>query len=351
MHCLLLLNLAAVGVEAKPPSSESPFHPSPKNPAKMPDFFPPPTDALSNMLGMLRDAQPVSVESIAHSFGLLDGKWKDFVIDKCSFGERMIGGMNHGKFCEKTFGKSPALEPITNEFASLHLPVLIEAYTSAYETRKPLAENWMDSWERYYAYVLRDCVQTMYFSRWMRGHSPEANGLMNKLAGQIAQFPLEWPEVCEAQRQLERLQIFTWVALRTRQCSPKQAVHIPLETRQKVIPYLKNLRILVAAEITNPKWRKDLAKDHLTSAQKHIKVSLEQYFDGEQRFGGAFDLTMHAESQQRWDVCAAKSSNCTMSDKRRLRECAKCHTVRYCCPEYQRQHWKEHKPTCFAPAY
>lgn len=73
----------------------------------------------------------------------------------------------------------------------MHLPVLIQAYSSAYETRKPLASNWMDSWERYYAYVLRDCFQTMYFSRWMRGHSPEANGLMAKFAAQLAELPLE----------------------------------------------------------------------------------------------------------------------------------------------------------------
>ncbi|KAJ7500334.1 hypothetical protein B0H11DRAFT_1909285 [Mycena galericulata] len=345
----------------------------------MPPLFPPPTDMLSNMLGMMRDMEPVSAQSIAQSFGLLDGKWKDFVMDKCSFGERMIGGMNHGKFCEKTFGKNPALEPITNEFAALHLPILIEAYTSAYETRKPLADNWMDSWERYYAYVLRDCVQTMFFSRWMRHHSPESNNLMNKLAGQIAQFPLEvypglnswalqWPEVCEAQRQLERLGIFVWVALRTRQCSPKHAVHIPLETRQKVIPYLKNLKVLVNSELRNPKWRKGrpyLAKDNLTEALRHIKVSLEQYFDGEQRFGGTRDVTMLAEHQQRWDVCAAKSSNCTISDKHRLRECAKTFSVPHSSlllassaeknlilwEEHQRQHWKEHKPTCFTPSY
>ncbi|KAJ6514756.1 hypothetical protein DFH09DRAFT_1196223 [Mycena vulgaris] len=317
----------------------------------MSDFFPPPTDLLSSMLGTMRDMQPVSAQSIAESFGLLDDKWKGFVADKCSFGQRMIGGMNHGKFCQKTFGKNPALEPITNELASLHLPILIQAYTSAYETRKPLSENWMDSWERYYAYVLRDCVQTMYFSRWMRGHSPEATGLMTQLAGQIAEFPLEWPDVCEAQRQLERLTIFCWVALRTRQCAPKHAIHIPLETRTKVIPYLKNLKKLVTSELKNPKWRKDLAKDHLTEALQHIDTALMHYFDGEQRFGGKLDLTGKPDHQQRWDVCAAKSSNCTVSDKRLLRECAKCHTVRYCCPEHQRQHWKEHKPTCFAPAY
>lgn len=77
------------------------------------------------------------------------------------------------------------------QLASVHLPALIEAYTHAYETRKPLESNWMDSWERYYAYVLNDCMQTMFFSRWMRGHSPEAAGLMNKLAGQLAQAPME----------------------------------------------------------------------------------------------------------------------------------------------------------------
>jgi hypothetical protein len=77
------------------------------------------------------------------------------------------------------------------QLASAHLPALIEAYTHAYETRKPLESNWMDSWERYYAYVLNDCMQTMFFSRWMRGHSPEAAGLMNKLAGQLAQAPVE----------------------------------------------------------------------------------------------------------------------------------------------------------------
>ncbi|KAJ6459467.1 hypothetical protein C8R47DRAFT_139973 [Mycena vitilis] len=76
-----------------------------------------------------------------------------------------------------------------------------------------------------------------------------------------------------------------------------------------------------------------------------------QYFDGEQRFGGKRDITMKAEVQQRWDVCAAKSTDCTASNKRQLRECARCHTVRYCCPEHQREHWKEHKPTCFPPAY
>lgn len=66
----------------------------------------------------------------------------------------------------------------------------------------------------------------------------------------------QWPEVCEAQRQLERLEIFMWTALRTRQCSPKQAIHIPLETRIKVIPYLKNLEKLVTSELKRPKWRK-----------------------------------------------------------------------------------------------
>ncbi|KAJ6620011.1 hypothetical protein B0H10DRAFT_2433082 [Mycena sp. CBHHK59/15] len=300
----------------------------------MPDFFPPPTDMLSSMLGMMRDAEPVSALSIAETFGLLDGKWKDFIADKCSFGQRMIGGMNHGKFCEKTFGRSPATEPLTNEFAAAYLPAMIEAYAAAWETRKPLAENWMDSWERYYSYVMKDCVQTMYFSRWMRGHSPEANSLMAAIADQIAQYPLEWPDVCEAQRQLERLEVFCWVALRTRQCSPKHAVHISLETRQKVVPYLKNMRILVTRELKTPKWRKDLAKDHLTLALQHIKSALQQYFDGEQRFGGTRDVTcmclrrsfvdaMHAEHHQRWDVCAAKSSNCTVSDKKKLRECGK----------------------------
>ncbi|KAJ7882281.1 hypothetical protein B0H13DRAFT_2048275 [Mycena leptocephala] len=317
----------------------------------MPDLFPPPTDLLSSMLGSMRDNYPFSSNSLAESFGLVDGKWKDFVADKCTFGQRMIGGLNHGKFCQQTFGRNPATEPLTNEFAAVHLPVLIEAYTSAYEIRKPLESNWMDSWERYYAYVLNDAVQTMYFSRWMRGHSPEANGLMTKLAGQIAQTPMEWPEVCEAQRQLERLAIFMWTALRTRQCAAKHAVHIPLETRQKGIPYLKNLRKLVTSELKRPKWRKDLAEDLLTAALKHIDTALIQYFDGEQRFGGTRDVTMKADVQQRWDVCAAKSSNCTEGDKRKLRECARCHTVRYCCPEHQRQHWKEHKGTCFAPAY
>jgi CRISPR/Cas system-associated exonuclease Cas4 (RecB family) len=66
----------------------------------------------------------------------------------------------------------------------------------------------------------------------------------------------QWPEVCEAQRQLERLAIFMWTALRTRQCAAKHAVHIPLETRQKGIPYLKNLRKLVTSELKRPKWRK-----------------------------------------------------------------------------------------------
>ncbi|KAJ7662983.1 hypothetical protein B0H17DRAFT_1257561 [Mycena rosella] len=318
---------------------------------KMPDFFPQPTDMLSSMLGSMRDRDPVSVQSIAESFGLLDGKWKDFVADKCTFGQRMIAGMNHGKFAQKTFGKNPALEPLTNELASLHLPALVQAYISAYEKRKPLAENWMDSWERYYAYVLRDCLNTMYFSRWMRGHPPEAVSLMATLADQIAEFPLEWPEVCEAQRQLERLEIFMWVALRTRQCAPKHAVHISLETRTKAITYLKNLKKLVTSELKTPKWRKDLAKDHLTMALNHIENALMHYLDGEQRFGGKSDLTGKPDHDQRWDVCGAKSSNCSVSDKHKLRECAKCHTVRYCCPEHQRQHWKEHKPTCFAPAY
>ncbi|KAJ7198289.1 hypothetical protein GGX14DRAFT_470111 [Mycena pura] len=313
--------------------------------------FPPPTDLLSSFLGMIRDAEPITAQSIAESFGLLDGKWRDYVEDKCTFGQRMIAGMNHGKFCRKTFGENPALEPITNEFASLHLPALIQAYTHAYETRKPLADNWMDSWERYYAYVLRDCMNTMFFSRWMRGHSPEANVLMTTLAGQIAEFPLEWPDVCEAQRQLERLAIFVWTALRTRQNAPKHAVHIPLETRKKFIPYLKNLRKLVNKELKQPKWRKDLAASRLEEALQHIDNSLLHYLEGEQRFGGKHDLTMKADHQQRWDVCAAKSSNCTVSDKRKLRECGKCHTVRYCCSDHQRAHWKEHKATCFSPAY
>ncbi|KAJ6512567.1 hypothetical protein C8R45DRAFT_960745 [Mycena sanguinolenta] len=317
----------------------------------MSGLFPPPRDMLDSMLGSIRDNYALSAQTIADSFGLANGKWKDFVADRCSFSERMIAGLNHAKFAEKTFGKNPAVEPITNELASLHLPALIEAYTSAYETRKPLAENWMDSWERFYAYVLRDCVQTMYFSRWMRGHSPEAVGLMNKLAGQLAQAPMEWPEVCEAQRQLERLEIFAWTALRTRQCAPKHAVHIPLQTRKKAILYLKNLEKLVKSELKRPKWRNDLARDHLDQALLNIENALLQYLDGEQRFGGTMDVTMKAEVQQRWDVCGAKSSNCTVSDKRKLRECAKCHTVRYCCPEHQKQHWKEHKPTCFAPAY
>ncbi|KAJ7081893.1 hypothetical protein B0H15DRAFT_450038 [Mycena belliarum] len=191
----------------------------------------------------------------------------------------------------------------------------------------------------------------MYFSRWMRGHSPEAVGLMTKLAGQLAEAPLEWPEVCEAQRQLERLAIFMWAALRTRQCAPRHAVHIPLETRIKVIPYLKNLSKLVTSELKNPKWRKDLAKEHLTEALGHIRTVLMNYFEGEHRFGGTADLTGRGSVDQRWDVCGAKSSNCMVSDKHQLRECAKCHTVRYCCPEHQRQHWKEHKPTCFAPAF
>jgi CRISPR/Cas system-associated exonuclease Cas4 (RecB family) len=63
----------------------------------------------------------------------------------------------------------------------------------------------------------------------------------------------QWPEVCEAQRHLA---IFMWTALRTRQCAAKHAVHIPLETRQKGIPYLKNLRKLVTSELKRPKWRK-----------------------------------------------------------------------------------------------
>ncbi|KAJ7041794.1 hypothetical protein C8F04DRAFT_1078740 [Mycena alexandri] len=306
---------------------------------------------LSSMLGMMRDAQPVCVEHIAESFGLLDGKWKDFVADRCTFAQRMVAGMNHGKFCEKTFGRSPALEPLTNELASLHLPVMIEAYVASFEQRKPLEDNWMDSFERYYSYVLGDCVQTMYFSRWMRGHSPEANGLMNTLAGQLTQLSFEWSGPYEAQRQLERLRIFAWTALRTRQCAPKHAIHIPLETREKVIPYLKNLRKLVNSELKNPKWRKDLAESDLKHALLNIKNALEQYFDGEQRFGGTRDVTMRADTQQRWDVCAAKSSNCTVGDKRQLRECARCHTVRYCCPEHQKAHWKEHKSTCFSPTY
>ncbi|KAJ7671766.1 hypothetical protein B0H17DRAFT_1335426 [Mycena rosella] len=69
---------------------------------------------------------------------------------------------------------------------------------------------------------------------------------------------------------------------------------------------------------------------------------------GKQRFGGKSDLTGKPDHDHRWDVCGAKSSNCSVSDKR---ECAKSHTVRYSCPEHQRQHWKEHKPTCLAPAY
>ncbi|KAJ7817747.1 hypothetical protein B0H14DRAFT_3148154 [Mycena olivaceomarginata] len=317
----------------------------------MSNFFPPPTDMLSTMLGSMRDDYPLSAQNIAETFGLVDGKWKDFVADRCSFGERMMAGLNHGKFCQSTFGKNPAIEPLTNELASVHLPALIEAYTHAYETRKPLESNWMDSWERYYAYVLNDCMQTMFFSRWMRGHSPEAAGLMNKLAGQLAQAPMEWPEVCEAQRQLERLGIFMWAALRTRQCARKHAVHIPRETREKVIPYLKNLKKLVNSELRRPKWRKDLAEDHLKFALLNIDNALMHYFDGEQRFGGTRDVTMKGEVDQRWDVCAAKASLCTVSDKRKLRECSKCHTVRYCCPEHQRAHWKEHKGTCFAPAF
>ncbi|KAJ6459466.1 hypothetical protein C8R47DRAFT_139972 [Mycena vitilis] len=224
----------------------------------MSSLFPPPTDMLSSMLSGVRDNYPFTANSLAETFGLVDGKWKDFVADRCTFGQRMIAGLNHGKFCEKTFGRNPALEPLTTEFASLHLPVLIEAYTSAYETRTPLAENWMDSWERYYAYVLVDCVQTMYFSRWMRGHSAEANGLMTKLATQLVRAPMEWPEVCEAQRQLERLEVFVWTALRTRQIAAKHehAVHIPPETLVKGTQYLKNLRILVTNELRRPKWRK-----------------------------------------------------------------------------------------------
>jgi hypothetical protein len=58
------------------------------------NFFPPPTDMLSGMLGAIRDMEPISALALAESFGLLDGKWKDFVEDKCSFAQRMIGGMN-----------------------------------------------------------------------------------------------------------------------------------------------------------------------------------------------------------------------------------------------------------------
>ncbi|KAJ7253498.1 hypothetical protein C8J57DRAFT_625591 [Mycena rebaudengoi] len=306
---------------------------------------------LSGMLGAMRDMQPISALALAESFGLLDGKWKDFVEDRCTFSQRMIGGMNHGKFSNLTFGRNPATEPITNEFAALYLPEMIQAYAAAYETRTPLANNWMDSWERYYAYVMRDCVQTMYFSRWMRGHSPESNGLMVRFAEQLARFPLEWPDSCEAQRQIERLRIFVSVALRTRQCSPKHAVHIPLETRLKVIPWLKNLEKLVKKEIKTPRWRSEIALSHLENALANIKNSLMQYFDGEQRFGGTRDLTMHAEFKQRWDVCGAKSTDCGASNKRQLRECGKCHTVRYCCPEHQKEHWKEHESTCFSPVY
>ncbi|KAJ7153689.1 hypothetical protein C8R46DRAFT_1119608 [Mycena filopes] len=229
---------------------------------------------------------------------------------------------------------------------------MIEAYVASFEQRTPLEQHWMDSYERYYADLLASCVQTVYFSRWMRGHSDAANALMNTLAGQLAQLPIaEWTGPYEAQRQIQRLKIFVYAALRARQCAPKHAVHIPLETREKVIPFLKNLRKLVTNELRTPKWRKDLAEDFLKPALINITNSLQQYFDGEQRFGGTRDLTMKADVKQRWDVCAAKSSQCTVSDKKKLRECAKCHTVRYCCPEHQRAHWKEHKPTCFVPSY
>jgi hypothetical protein len=49
---------------------------------------------LSGMLGAMRDMQPISALALAESFGLLDGKWKDFVEDRCTFSQRMIGGMN-----------------------------------------------------------------------------------------------------------------------------------------------------------------------------------------------------------------------------------------------------------------
>jgi hypothetical protein len=68
-------------------------------------------------------------------------------------------------------------------------------------------------------------------------------------------------------------------------------VHIPLETRQKVIPWLKNLEKLVKKEIKTPRWRSEIALSHLENALANIKNSLMQYFDGEQRFGGTRDLT------------------------------------------------------------
>jgi hypothetical protein len=84
------------------------------------------------MLGSMRDNYPFSSNSLAESFSLVDGKWKDFVADKCTFGQRMIGGLNvrkylpgsdiplksiyqHGKFCQQTFGRNPATEQLTNE--------------------------------------------------------------------------------------------------------------------------------------------------------------------------------------------------------------------------------------------
>eukprot|EP00727_Mastigamoeba_balamuthi_P007675 m51a1_g3528 hypothetical protein (265) ;mRNA; r:936255-937132 len=30
--------------------------------------------------------------------------------------------------------------------------------------------------------------------------------------------------------------------------------------------------------------------------------------------------------------------------------CSRCHSVAYCCAAHQRQHWKEHKPSCRAPS-
>jgi hypothetical protein len=49
---------------------------------------------LSTMLGSMRDDYPLSAQNIAETFGLVDGKWKDFVADRCSFGERMMAGLN-----------------------------------------------------------------------------------------------------------------------------------------------------------------------------------------------------------------------------------------------------------------
>ncbi|KAF9532219.1 hypothetical protein CPB83DRAFT_847449 [Crepidotus variabilis] len=239
---------------------------------------------------------------------------------------------------------------IYNKLAASHLPALVNNFldaplppTTIYPDESKRSEFRLNN---VYLEILGTISHTPYLSKFLRSHKAAAEGgkrLLKTIAERVVELAPSWdkkmlnppldrePGYYESAAGTAIQMISTLSAAFVKE-SVDSPILIAQETKQALIVWLR-------------KWERRHASEFLGRVSERTRSQLER------RDRLMQDANRIRRMLKNWDRCGYIGCN-KDSD---LKACARCHTVRYCCPEHQRAHWNDrdnpHKKFCFQADY